>query len=74
MPKHAKKQIKAIICTLQQARQEEWTHSKNHLICIGKYGPMVKMTNQMPRSGPVVRGFYLTKPDKPVHRAVNDTQ
>jgi hypothetical protein len=55
----AKKQIKAILFTLQQIRQEEWTNSKPHLLCIGKYGPIAQMTNPKMHSGPVAGHFHL---------------
>ncbi len=45
MAKHARKQIKANLFTLLQIRQEEWTNSKTHLIRIGKYDPIARMTN-----------------------------
>jgi hypothetical protein len=72
MAKHARKQIKAILFTLIQIRQEEWTNSKTHLIRIGKYGPIARMTNPKRRSGPVAGKFYPTKPGEPVRRAIND--
>jgi hypothetical protein len=72
--KQCRKQIKIIQRTLQKVRQEECDNAKNHLLNIGKYGPLVKMNNSKTRSGPVASKFYPTRPREPVKRAINDAQ
>jgi hypothetical protein len=72
--KNATRHIKCIIHTLQRVRQTEWNNAKNHLIRIGKYGPIARMTIPKPRSGPVAGSFFPTKPGEPIRRAFNDKE
>eukprot|EP00590_Aulacoseira_subarctica_P002603 CAMPEP_0172431060 /NCGR_PEP_ID=MMETSP1064-20121228/57072_1 /TAXON_ID=202472 /ORGANISM="Aulacoseira subarctica , Strain CCAP 1002/5" /LENGTH=388 /DNA_ID=CAMNT_0013177531 /DNA_START=30 /DNA_END=1192 /DNA_ORIENTATION=- len=42
-----------LLKTLQKIQQEEWINSKTHYLRIGKNGPIARMTNPKPRTGPV---------------------
>ncbi len=72
--KRIKKLIKAILRTIQQIRQDEWTNSKAYFIQIGKFGQIARMTNSKARTGPVAARFYPTKPNEPVRKAINDIE
>jgi hypothetical protein len=72
--KRAKSQIKTIIGTLQQVRQEEWINSKNYLVRIRKYGSIARMTNPKVHSGTTAGNFYPTKPNEPARPAINDRE
>jgi hypothetical protein len=72
--RRAKRQIRAIINTLQLVRQEEWVSSKNHLIRIGKYGAVAKMIHPKQRAGPTTGKFYPTKPMEPTRQAINNRE
>lgn len=72
--KKAKKQIRTLIQTTQHLRQDEWINSKNHAICIGKIGAIVRMMNPKSRKGPIASKIYPAKPNEPVRRAVNDRE
>jgi hypothetical protein len=74
LSKCLKRQIKKILYTTQQVRQEEWSNSKTHLLRIGKYGQIARKTNPKTRNGPTTSIFYPSKPDQPLRRAINDTE
>jgi hypothetical protein len=72
--KRIKKQLKIILRIVQQIRLEEWSISKTHLICIGKYGQISRMAIPKTRNGPIAGSFYPTKQGEPIRRAINDIQ
>jgi hypothetical protein len=69
-----KRQIKVIINTIHQVRQDEWLNSKMHLICIGKYGQIARMVNPKVHKGPTAGSHYPSKFGEPPRRAINDTE
>jgi len=72
--KSVTKLIKAILKTIHQIRQDEWTNSKTFLIQIGKFRQIARMTNPKARTGPVAARFYPTKPNEHVRKAFNDIE
>ena len=68
----AKQQIKSIQSNLQRMQSEEFSNAKAHSIRLGQYGPIARMTNPKPRSGPVAGSLFPTKPGEPIRRAIND--
>ncbi len=66
----ASRATRNIIGTLQRVRQQEWIHSKNHLIRIGKFGMVAKMINPKPKSGPTAGKFYPSKLNEPPRYAI----
>ena len=71
---HAKKLLNNFLTTLNQIRQNEYNSAKNHFIRIGQYGPIARMTNPKPRSGPTASSYYPIKNGEPIRRAVNDRE
>ena len=64
----------SITANLQRIRNNEFSNAKNHLIRIGKYSPIARITNPQRRSGPVAGSFFPTKPGEPIRRAFNDKE
>jgi len=70
----ANKLLNSMIGTVQELRNIEFKSAKNHFIRIGHYGPLARMTNPKPRSGPTANSSYPAKAGQPIHRAVNDNE
>jgi hypothetical protein len=66
--------LQSITANLQRIRNNEFSNAKNHLIRIGKYSPIARITNPQRRSGPVAGSFFPTKPGEPIRRAFNDNE